>query len=163
MILIGMGANLPHPEHGSPRATLEAALREFAATGIAVTDRSRWYATAPVPASDQPDYVNGVVAVATALPPGDLLAALHRVEAEFGRVRTVRNAARAIDLDLLAYHDVVDEVGPPILPHPRLAERAFVLCPLHDVAPGWIDPRSGRSVEALLRELPPGQSIRPLD
>jgi 2-amino-4-hydroxy-6-hydroxymethyldihydropteridine diphosphokinase len=116
-----------------------------------------------VPASDQPDYVNAVVAVTTPLPPGELLAALHRIEAAFGRVRTVRNAARRIDLDLLAYHDLVDEVGPPILPHPRLAERAFVLCPLSDVAPGWTDPRSGRTVEELLRALPPGQSIRLLE
>jgi 2-amino-4-hydroxy-6-hydroxymethyldihydropteridine diphosphokinase len=163
MILIGMGANLPHPEHGAPRATLEAAAREIEAAGAAITGRSRWYATAPVPASDQPDYVNAVVAVTTSLPPAELLAALHRIEASFGRVRTVRNAARRIDLDLLAYRDLVDEVGPPILPHPRLAERAFVLCPLRDVAPGWTDPRSGRTVEELLRALPPGQSIRPLE
>jgi 2-amino-4-hydroxy-6-hydroxymethyldihydropteridine diphosphokinase len=163
MILIGMGANLPHPEYGPPRVTLEAAAREIAAAGAAIVGRSRWYATAPIPASDQPDYVNGVVAVTTALGPAELLAALHRVEAAFGRVRTVRNAARPVDLDLLAYHDLVDEAGPPILPHPRLAERAFVLCPLRDVAPGWVDPRSGRTVEALLRALPPGQSIRPLE
>lgn len=163
MILVGMGANLPHPRHGPPRATLEAALRELEAAGAAVTARSRWYATAPVPVSDQPDYVNGVVLVETPHSPRELLAMLHRIEAAFGRVRTVRNAARSVDLDLLAYHDLVDEVGPPILPHPRLAERAFVLYPLRDVAPRWVDPRSGRSVEALLRDLPPDQPIRPLD
>jgi 2-amino-4-hydroxy-6-hydroxymethyldihydropteridine diphosphokinase len=163
MILIGLGANLPHPRHGPPRATLEAVLRELEAAGVAVTARSRWYATSPVPASDQPEYVNGVAAVETTQPPGELLALLHRIEAAFGRVRTVRNAARAIDLDLLAYHEIVDEVGPPVLPHPRLAERAFVLLPLRDVAPGWVDPRSGRGLQALLRDLPPGQSIRPLD
>lgn len=163
MILVGLGANLPHPRHGSPRATLEAALRELEDAGVAVTARSRWYATAAVPVSDQPDYVNRVVAVETQQSPGELLALLHRIEAAFGRVRTVRNAARAIDLDLLAYHDVVDEEGPPVLPHPRLAERAFVLYPLRDVAPRWVDPRSGRPVEALLRDLPPGQAIRPLD
>jgi 2-amino-4-hydroxy-6-hydroxymethyldihydropteridine diphosphokinase len=163
MILVGLGANLPHPRHGPPRATLEAALRELESAGAAVTGRSRWYATAPVPISDQPDYINGVAVVETSQSPRELLALLHHLEAAFGRIRTVRNAARSIDLDLLAYHDVVDEVGPPILPHPRLAQRAFVLHPLHDVAPGWVDPRSGRSVEALLRELPPDQSIRPLD
>lgn len=158
MILVGLGANLPHPKLGGPRATLEAALAELAAGGAPSARLSRWYESAPVPAADQPWFVNAVAAVETLLPPERLLALLHRVEGEFGRVRGVRNAARVIDLDLLAYGDLVQE-GPPALPHPRLHTRAFVLLPLRDVAPGWVHPGLGRSVDDLLGALP-AQQIR---
>lgn len=161
-ILIGLGSNLPGG-HGSPWQTCEAALAALVAEGLRIVRRSRWYESAPVPASDQPWYVNGVVAVETALAPAALLALLHRVEAAFGRERRVRNEARVLDLDLLAYGDIVrDGPAPPLLPHPRLAERAFVLLPLAEVAPDWVDPRSGRSVEALAAALPAGQTARPL-
>jgi 2-amino-4-hydroxy-6-hydroxymethyldihydropteridine diphosphokinase len=155
MILIGLGANLPSREHGAPQATLEAALDRLAAEGIAIIARSSWYRTAPVPASDQPWYVNGVAAVATTLEPAALLAVLHRVEAAFGRVRRERNEPRPIDLDLLAYDDRVSRDAPPLLPHPRLHERGFVLRPLAEIAPGWRHPASGATVEALLAALPP--------
>lgn len=158
MILVGLGANLPSVE-GPPRQTLELALARLAARGIGIVAQSRWYETAPVPVSDQPWYVNAVARVETALAPAALLACLHEIERGFGRVRTVVNAPRAIDLDLLAYDDRV-EAGPPVLPHPRLQDRAFVLLPLRDVAPGWIDPRSGVALETLLERLPPGQDTR---
>jgi 2-amino-4-hydroxy-6-hydroxymethyldihydropteridine diphosphokinase len=163
MILVGLGANLPSARFGPPRETLDAALAAMAAAGVATVARSRWYATAPVPASDQPDFVNGVVAVQTGLPPGELLALLHRIEEAFGRVRTVRNAARVVDIDLLAYDDLVIEAGAPLLPHPRMHERAFVLYPLRDVAPGWVHPRLRLPVDALIRNLSPDQAIRALD
>ena len=106
-ILIGLGANLPSPEHGPPVATLEAAVAALAARGLAIRARSRWWESAPVPISDQPWYVNGVVEVETALAPEALLALLHEVEAEFGRHRSVPNAPRVLDLDLLAYGRLV--------------------------------------------------------
>lgn len=158
MILVALGANLPS-RFGPPRATLEAALARLPEVGLAVAARSPWYLTAPVPASDQPDYVNGVAAVETGLDAAATLAALHAVEAEFGRVRTVANAPRAIDLDLIAYHGEVSAEA-PVLPHPRMHQRAFVLYPLADVAPGWVHPVSGRGVAELIADLPPGQGIR---
>lgn len=161
MILVALGANLPS-RFGPPQATLEAALARLEGAGVRVLARSPWYLTAPVPASDQPDYVNGVARVETALDAAALLAELHAVEAEFGRVRTVANAARAIDLDLIAYGDDV-RTEAPVLPHPRMHERAFVLLPLADVAPGWVHPVLGRSVADLIAALPPGQGIRAAD
>jgi 2-amino-4-hydroxy-6-hydroxymethyldihydropteridine diphosphokinase len=160
VILIALGANLPG-RHGSPRQTLEAALAALPSRGIAVRSRSAWYLTAPVPVSDQPDYVNGVAEIETALDAPATLAALHAVEADFGRVRGVANAARVLDLDLLDYDGQVRSAA-PVLPHPRIAERAFVLYPLREVAPDWVHPVRGRTVEELIAALPPGQKIRRL-
>jgi 2-amino-4-hydroxy-6-hydroxymethyldihydropteridine diphosphokinase len=117
-----------------------------------------------VPASDQPRYVNGVVLVETGLAPADLLAHLHDIEAAFGRVRRGRNEARVLDLDLLAYgRRIAAAPARPTLPHPRLAERAFVLLPLSEVAPGWRDPVDGGPVAEMIAALVPGQDIRRLD
>lgn len=161
MILLGLGANLPSARFGAPRATLEAALAALEAKSVRVVRLSRWYDTAAVPAGEQPRFANVVAAVETTLDPVALLALLHRVEAEFGRVRGVCNEARAIDLDLLVYGETLCP-GPeaPILPHPRMTERAFVLLPLRDVAPNWRHPADGRSLDELIVALPPGQDVR---
>jgi 2-amino-4-hydroxy-6-hydroxymethyldihydropteridine diphosphokinase len=160
-IFIGLGANLPSPVHGAPHDTIAAAIRALEVGGLAIRARSPLYESEPVPASDQPWYVNAVVEAAGDLPATEILALLHSVENAFGRVRAVRNEARVIDLDLL---DCRGEVRrgpePPILPHPRLAARAFVLKPLADIAPRWRDPASGRGIGELLAALPPGQRIR---
>jgi len=162
-IFIGLGANLPSPRHGAPKTTLAAALESLAAQGLRITARSRWYESAPVPMSDQPWYVNGIARVATELDPAALLAVLHRVEDEFGRVRSEPNAARIIDLDLIAYGDKVargNEI--PLLPHPRMQDRGFVLLPLHEIAPRWQHPLLRQTLDALIAALPPGQITRPL-
>src|SRR5258708_12589166 len=135
MILLGLGANLPSASHGPPEATLAAALEALAAEGVAVDRLSPWYRSAPVPAGDQPWYVNGVAAVTTRLAPAALLELLHRVERRFGRVRRDRNEPRVLDLDLLDYDGLVQRSGAAVLPHPRLHERAFVLLPLPALAP----------------------------
>ena len=163
-IFIGIGGNLDHPTYGSPRRALEAALEELARRGVSVRRVSPWYRTAPVPASAQPWYVNAVAEVATDLPADRLLAMLHEVEEAFGRVRTVPNAARMIDLDLLDFRGEIAAGGPgqAILPHPRMEGRAFVLRPLADLAPGWRHPVSGTPIQALLTALPAGQTIERL-
>lgn len=153
MKLIGLGANLPSVA-GSPRETCRAALRLLPERGVSVLRTSRWYETAPVPASGQPNFVNAVAVVETALAAGDLLAVLHDLEARFGRQRSVPNAARTLDLDLLDFDGAVDAIGPVRLPHPRLADRAFVLCPLQDAAPGWRHPVLGKSAAELIAGLP---------
>lgn len=164
MILIALGANLEHPRFGSPRQTCEAALAYLEARGVRVRARSRWYRSAPVPPSDQPWFVNGVAALETDLEPGALLALLHQAEADFGRRRRVRNEARLLDLDLLAYGERVSAPGEsPLLPHPRLSERAFVLLPLAELAPDWRHPVSGLSAAEMAAGLDPGGAVEPLD
>lgn len=161
MILVALGANLPHERYGSPRATCEAALRALEAAGIRVAGRSRWYRSRAVPPSDQPDFVNAVAALETGLEPAALLAALHGIEAAFGRRRGAVNAARTLDLDLIAYHDRVSDGvdGGPVLPHPRLASRAFVLLPLRDLAPGWHQPGRGTPIDELIAALAPDARV----
>ena len=160
LVLIGLGANLPS-SYGEPPATLRAALERLTELGLKITRRSRFWHSAPVPVSDQPWYVNAVAAVETDLPPERLLALLHEVEEEFGRVRTIVNAPRLIDLDLLAYGREVRSAGAPLLPHPRMADRAFVLQPLSDIAPGWRHP-DGRALRELIAGLGEGQLAAPM-
>jgi 2-amino-4-hydroxy-6-hydroxymethyldihydropteridine diphosphokinase len=160
MILLGMGANLRSAVHGPPEVTVESALATLAKNGVSIVRRSSWYRSAPVGGGDQPWYVNGVSVVATRFDPAELLALLHRIEASFGRVRRERNEPRVLDLDLLDYAGRVSEPGEePVLPHPRLHDRAFVLLPIRDVAPGWRHPASGQSVDTLIAALPTGQAI----
>ena len=159
-IFVGVGANLTHERYGAPQQTLAAALEELGHRGVRTVRLSPWYRTAPVPASDQPWYVNAVAEVACELPADALLAELHAVEAEFGRHRSVPNAARPIDLDLLDYHGEIAPGGPgrATLPHPRMVGRAFVLRPLADLAPDWRHPVTGRPISELLAALPADQA-----
>jgi len=163
VILIGIGSNLAHPPARSPQETVEAALAALPATGVRVVARSSWYVSEPVPASNQPWFVNGVAIAGADLAPAALLAALLRLEAAFGRTRGERNASRTLDLDLLDY-DSRRCVSPTlVLPHPRLQERRFVLEPLREVAPAWRHPLSGLTAGEMIDRLPPGQRIQRLE
>ena len=158
---VALGANLPSERYGPPRTTLAAALELLEARGLRIAARSSWYESAPVPASDQPWFINAVVRLEAPPAAAPLLETLHALEAELGRVRSVANAPRAVDLDLIDAGGRVS--GPdawPKLPHPRLHERAFVLMPLKEIAPDWRHPTSGEHVDALLAALPAGQTCR---
>ena len=159
-ILLGLGSNLPGPL-GEPRQTLEAAVRRLTEEGLIVSQLSRFWRTRPVPMSDQPWYVNAVAVVETPLDAAALLALLHKIEADFGRVRRQVNEARILDLDLLAYGRLVtNKPGGPVLPHPRLAERAFVLLPLRDVSPDWLHPVTGEELDSMIARVADGE-VRP--
>ncbi len=158
-ILIGLGANLTS-RHGAPRETIELALASLDDAGIAVTGVAPMYESAPVPASDQPWFVNTVAMLETALPPAELLGLLHETEEAFGRVRRERWEARVLDIDLLDYRGQVSPDGCPILPHPRMADRAFVLLPLRCLVPDWRHPVTGTPIDALVAALPADQEIR---
>jgi len=161
VILVGIGANL-ESRVGPPRQTAAAALAALAEAEVRPIARSPWYESAPVPASDQPWYLNAVAIVATVLPPNELLHLLLAIEARFGRRRRARNAARVLDLDLLDYDGIICRSSALILPHPRMHQRRFVLAPLGDIAPGWRHQILGQSAAELLAGLPPGQPIRRL-
>jgi len=163
-IFIGAGANLPHPSYASPRETLQAALIELDRRRARVLRYSPWYRTAPVPASDQPWYVNVVAEIDCGLSADELLGTLHEIEELFGRVRSVQDAPRLIDLDLLDYRGEIAARGPgrATLPHPRMAGRAFVMRPLADLAPTWRHPVSGVAIGDLLKALPADQIAQPL-
>lgn len=162
MIIIGLGANRPG-DLGQPRETIATALDVLAREAGHIVARSGFYRSAPVPASDQPWFINAVASIKTSLSPEELLALLHRIEARFGRVRRIRNEARVLDLDLIAYDERIESNAGLILPHPRMHERAFVLLPLAEIAPGWVHPRLGLTVERLIERLPPGLTAEHLD
>jgi 2-amino-4-hydroxy-6-hydroxymethyldihydropteridine diphosphokinase len=158
MILIGLGGNIDSPV-GPPRQTCVEALARLEHAGVGIRGRSPWYQTAPIPVSDQPWFTNAVAELETDRSPQDLLELLHVVEQGLQRVRGAPNGARTLDLDLLAYRGLVrgTDVSPPILPHPRLHQRAFVLFPLCDLVPGWRHPVLGVTAAELARRLPSGQ------
>jgi len=143
---IGLGANL-----GDPRAQLEAALGALASRpGVELRAVSSAYESDPVgPVGDQPPFLNAVALVGTTLAPGALLRALLEIEDALGRTRTVRFGPRTCDLDLLLYGRTVLDEPDLVLPHPRLAERRFVLEPLAELAPELELP-DGRRVADLL-------------
>lgn len=153
--LIGLGGNL-----GDVRSRLEAAIVALdAVPGIRVTARSRFYRTPPWGPVAQPDFVNAAVAVDTSLDAHALLDALLATERAFGRVRDgERWGPRTLDLDLLAYGDAVVADERLTVPHPRIAERAFVLLPLADIAPEAVLPGLGR-VAGLLAAIDAAECI----
>ncbi len=159
MILIALGANLAGPDGRTPLETLRHAVTCLdQLPHLRVIAQSRWYVTTPVPVSDQPDYVNAVAALradaGASIDPAALLAQLMAVEAACGRQRNEANAARTLDLDIIAIDDTIRTAPDPILPHPRAHLRRFVLAPLADVAPDWVHPVLGETITALLARLP---------
>ncbi|MCK6443568.1 2-amino-4-hydroxy-6-hydroxymethyldihydropteridine diphosphokinase [Elstera cyanobacteriorum] len=160
-ILIALGSNLSHPDWGAPPLILAAAINFLEKAEIYTRAHSSIWSSAAWPDPRDPRYANAVIAVETPLPSDQLLDRLHAIEAAFGRDRSAVNAPRTLDLDLLAYGREV-RAGPraPILPHPRLQERGFVLRPLAEICPSWRHPVSGQGVAALLAALDPADDCR---
>jgi 2-amino-4-hydroxy-6-hydroxymethyldihydropteridine diphosphokinase len=148
---VGLGSN-----QGDPAATLHSALDALARLGT-VAAVSPLYETDPIGFEQQPAFLNAVAALDTGLEPLALLDELHRIEAGHGRERTIRFGPRTLDLDLIWYAGLRMDGERLTLPHPRAAEREFVLRPLADLAPD-LD-LDGRTVAALLAGLPP-QGVR---
>jgi 2-amino-4-hydroxy-6-hydroxymethyldihydropteridine diphosphokinase len=157
MIVIALGANLPS-RAGAPRETLDAAMRELSRHGIRVVAVSSYYVTKAWPDPSDPPFVNAVIQLETELSPRELLTLLHRIEESFGRKREKKNAPRTLDIDLIDYDSRI-ETGPPQVPHPRLADRAFVLVPLAEIAPEWRHPSTGQSISELLAALPDEERV----
>ncbi len=151
MIFIALGTNLPS-QHGTPVETLKAAVFEMEAHGMEIMLSSRMWLTAPVPFdAEQPWYHNAVVAIATDLSADDLLTQMLAVEEKFGRVRSIKNAPRVLDLDLIAYNDKIIHDGERlIVPHPRMHKRLFVLNPLAEIDKNWLHPKVGQTVQEMI-------------
>ena len=158
---MALGGNLAGA-FDSCEALLEAALARFPAVGLPVLARSRWWRSAAWPDPTGPEYRNGVAIVETKAGPDEALAALLEVEAALGRTRGERNAARTLDLDLIAYGRTVMESDGLTLPHPRAHERRFVMGPLAEIAPGWRHPVTGATAAALAATATVGQDAEPV-
>ncbi|NJR75564.1 MAG: 2-amino-4-hydroxy-6-hydroxymethyldihydropteridine diphosphokinase [Scytonema sp. CRU_2_7] len=145
---IALGSNL-----GDSRSILEAATETLAQTpGIILKAKSSWYKTKAV-GPPQPDYINGAVILQVEMIPQLLLKTLLQIENKFGRVRQERWGARTLDLDLLLYNDLILNTPNLQVPHPRMRERAFVLVPLAEIAPDWVEPISGCAIKELVKKV----------
>ncbi|KAB8145041.1 2-amino-4-hydroxy-6-hydroxymethyldihydropteridine diphosphokinase [Chloroflexia bacterium SDU3-3] len=142
-IYLALGTNL-----GDRRANLLAALRALA-SHVAIRQVSSLYETEPAYVEDQPRFLNAVLRGETALPPSELLAALKQIEGELGRVAGMRFGPRQIDIDILLYGETQQADAALTIPHPRLAERPFVLVPLAEIAPELVPPGYAQSIGAL--------------
>jgi len=142
---VGLGSNL-----GDSKAAVSSATKRLAAIpGTHLLKKSSLYRSAPVGYADQPDYVNAVAAIETSQRPLALLAELLGIEALHGRQRTFQNAPRTLDLDLLLYGDEIIDEESLTVPHPKMHERAFVLKPLLEIAPGIEIPGKGMAKDLL--------------
>lgn len=147
-VILALGTNL-----GDRRGNLENAVARLAQTMV-VAERSGIYETAPMYVTDQPAFLNMAVRGETVMDPEPLLVALKQIEDDLGRIESFRNGPRLIDIDILYFDDTVLNVPNLTLPHPRIAERAFVLMPLADLCPDFRDPGTGRTVRAMLDAVP---------
>jgi len=145
---IALGSNI-----GDSLTILEAATAELAAIpGIQIQAKSSWYITKAV-GPPQPDYLNGCIILQVELDPPKLLEVLLTIEQKFGRVRQERWGPRSLDLDLLLYDDLIIDTPTLQIPHPRMQERAFVLVPLAEIAPDWLEPISGYVIRELVKKV----------
>ncbi len=181
--LVALGSNA-NRDLGHSLELVKAAILQLEGEELRITATSQFYQTPCFPAGAGPDFVNAAILVETAMPAKALLALFHEVEAQFGRERPSRWAPRTLDIDLISYgqevipdrHEVQRWMDLPLevqktvapdellLPHPRLQDRAFVLIPLIDIAPGWTHPLTGQTVKEMLDALPDSEKtgVRPL-
>jgi 2-amino-4-hydroxy-6-hydroxymethyldihydropteridine diphosphokinase len=154
-VFLGLGSNL-----GDREATIAEALRRLAARGFVARLRSSDGLTAPGGGPPQGWFLNAVVAGETPLEPAPLLAACLATERELGRVRTVRDGPRTIDVDILFHGTQRIELPGLVVPHPRLHERRFVLAPLAEIAPELLHPVLGKTAAELLALCPDRSEVR---
>ena len=159
-VIVALGCN-DKGAWASCREALEAALARFRSEGIDIVARSSWWSSLAWPDPSEPPFLNGVAIVRTAHDPHALMATLGRIEDAVGRQRSVRNAPRTLELDLIASGRMSGDLDGLILPHPRAAERGFVMGPIAEIAPDWTHPTDGRRALDLAGTASVGSDARP--
>ncbi len=145
-VAIALGSNL-----GESRNILASSLMTLdKISGIEVKKKSSWYQTIPI-GPPQPDYINGCAILFVTLTPEKLLKTLLEVEIKFGRERREKWGARTLDLDVILFDNLICKTPHLEIPHPRMRERGFVLVPLTEIAPEWVDPVTGKTIKQLLQ------------
>ena len=158
---VALGANLKKNKNLSLQENIQSALKYFPDQSIKLIEMSNWYKSEPFPKLNQPWYINAVVKIATNKSPENLLNSLHEIEDQFGRKRNKLNEARTLDLDLIDFNGIVNKEN-PILPHPRMHLRKFVLMPLKDIEPQWLHPCFKSKIDKLLLLYTKNQKISKL-
>lgn len=160
-VIVALGANDKGGNSGC-EAGLEESLRLLERRGVRVVARSRWWSSLAWPNPADPAFLNGVVLVETSLSPDELMGVLSGIENEMGRVRTLKNALRTLDMDLIAFGREVRNGEDLALPHPRASERLFVMGPLAEIAPDWVHPVLGQTADVLAKTASIGADAHPI-
>ena len=160
-VIVALGGNLAL-EGQAVQAVLELAAGRLSTAGLKPVRRSGWWRSAAWPDPAQPAYLNAVALVETTLEPQAVLEALLEIETAFGRRRSVPNAPRTLDLDLIAYGRRIVEAPGLVLPHPRAADRLFVMGPLAEIAPDWTHPTTGETAADLAARATVGTDAAPV-
>ena len=159
MIYIGIGSNLSGKNNETPLQNCKKALIELKKE-VDICKISSWYKSEPIPVSNQPWFINGIIEISTDKSSLDLLEFILSIEKVFGRVREKKNEARILDLDLIDYKKKILYIkNKLIIPHPRMHERSFVLQPLSELNPKWMHPIKKKGIKELIRNLNDKQKI----
>ena len=159
MIYIGIGSNLNGKNNETPLQNCKKALVELKKE-VNICKISSWYKSEPIPVSNQPWFINGVIEISTNKSSLDLLEFILSIEKVFGRVREKQNEARILDLDIIDYKKKILYIkNKLIIPHPRMHERSFVLQPLSELNPKWMHPIKKKGIKELIRNLNNKQKI----
>ena len=159
MIYIGIGSNLSGKNNETPLQNCKKALIELKKE-VDICKISSWYKSEPIPVSNQPWFINGIIEISTNKSSLDLLEFILSIEKVFGRVREKKNEARILDLDIIDYKKKILYIkNKLIIPHPRMHERSFVLQPLNELNPKWIHPIKKKGIKELIRNLNNKQKI----
>jgi 2-amino-4-hydroxy-6-hydroxymethyldihydropteridine diphosphokinase len=157
LVYLSLGSNV-----GDREAQLQEARAKLAAVGRVVAESS-FYETEPVEFTQQPWFLNCVLALETSKTPQELIAAVLRIEVEMGRRRMQKKGPRTIDIDILLFDDTIVDSEELTIPHPTMHERRFVLEPLAEIAPELLHPVLKKTIRELLDSLPPGQVVKRLE